>query len=113
VSAQEVRLEDLLGRLVRSATGRPIGVIQGVRARPHGDEYLVHEILLGELGLKARLLGMLEQLPTFRALGLGRPYRTRPIPWQWLDLSDPEDVRFRRTGGRADGRTGGRGTVRR
>jgi hypothetical protein len=103
VSAQEVRLEDLLGRVVRSAAGWPIGVIQDVRAQPHGDEYLVHEILLGELGLKARLLGILQQLPTFRALGLGRPYRTRAIPWQWLDLSNPQDVRFRRGRGRAVG----------
>jgi hypothetical protein len=28
-------------------------------------------------------------------LGLARRYRTRAIPWQWLDLSDPERPRFR------------------
>src|SRR4051812_10008081 len=88
--AREIHLERLLGRVVRTAAGRPIGVIQDVRAYPEGEEYVVREFLLGELGLKAKLLGSLQQLPTFRALGLGKPYRTRPIPWHWLDLSDPE-----------------------
>ncbi len=89
VAAGEVHLEDLLGRVVSSAAGRPIGVIHDVRARPDGDEYVVYEIVLGELGLRAKLLRMMQQLPTFRALGLGRKYRTRAIPWHWLDLSDP------------------------
>ncbi|HJR17729.1 MAG TPA: hypothetical protein VJ808_12830 [Gemmatimonadales bacterium] len=92
----EVRLEELLGRVVRSAAGRPVAVIQDVRARPEGDEYLISEVILGELGFRARLLRMLHQLPTFRALGLGRPYRTRPIPWNWLDLRDPQHPCFRR-----------------
>jgi hypothetical protein len=103
VGTREVRLEELLGRVVRSAAGRPIGVIRDVRAQPHGDEYLIHEVLLGELGVRAKLLGMLQQLPTFRALGLGRPYRTRPIPWDWLDFSDPWNPRFRSAGRHEDG----------
>jgi hypothetical protein len=105
VSSREVGLEDLLGRVVRSAAGRRIGVIHDVRAQPHGEDYLVHEILLGELGLKAKLLAMLQQLPTFRALGLGRPYQVRPVPWKWLDLSDPENIRFRAVSGH-DGKDG-------
>lgn len=87
---RELPLERLLGRVVRTAAGRPMGVIRDVRAYPDGEEYVVREFLLGELGLRARLLGFLQQLPTFRALGVGKPYRTRAIPWQWLDLSDPE-----------------------
>jgi hypothetical protein len=95
MGVREVGLEDLVGRVVRTAAGRPVGVIQDIRALPHGEEYLVHEILIGELGLRARLLGMLQQLPTFRALGIGRPYRTRAIHWSWLDLTDPQHPRFR------------------
>jgi hypothetical protein len=88
--ARELPLERLLGRVVRTAAGRPMGVIQDVRAYPDGEEYVVREFILGELGLRAKALGMLQQLPTFRALGVGKPYRTRAIPWHWLDLSDPE-----------------------
>jgi hypothetical protein len=95
MATREVALEQLLGRVVRSAAGRPIGQIEDVRVKPDGDEYVVSEIIIGELGLIARLLGAAAQLPTFAALGFGRHYRTRAVPWQWLDLSDPERPRFR------------------
>ena len=98
MATREVPLEELLGRVVRSAAGRPIGVIQDLRAQPQGEEYVIREVLLGELGYRARLIGILRQLPTFRALGLGKPYWTRPIPWHWLDWSDPLNLRFRRPG---------------
>jgi sporulation protein YlmC with PRC-barrel domain len=92
---REVRVEQLLGKLVRTAAGRPVGRIEDLRAEPDGDDYVVREIVLGELGFRARLFGMAAQLPTIQALGLARRYRTRAIPWQWLDLSDPERPRFR------------------
>jgi hypothetical protein len=81
--------------MVRSPAGRPVGRIDDIRAEPHGVEYLVSEILVGELGLVPRLVRVAQQLPTFRALGLGRRYRQRAIPWHWLDLTDPERPRFR------------------
>lgn len=92
---REVRVESLLGRVVWSPGGRPVGRIEDIRAEPEGDDYVIHEIILGEIGLLANLVGIAAQLPTFRALGLGRRYRTRAIPWNWLDLSDPERPRFR------------------
>ncbi|HEX6434734.1 MAG TPA: hypothetical protein VFZ87_10850 [Gemmatimonadales bacterium] len=94
--AREVRLEQLLGQVVRSPAGRPVGQIEDLRVEPEGDDYVVREVIVGELGLLAKLLGVAAQLPTFQALGLGRRrYRTRAIPWSWLDLSDPERPRFR------------------
>jgi sporulation protein YlmC with PRC-barrel domain len=95
MSGQEIRLEELLGRVVRSAAGRPIGRIEDVRAQPDGDDYVVHEVVIGELGIWATLLKFAAELPTLRALGLPSRYRIRPIPWDWLDLSDPERPRFR------------------
>jgi hypothetical protein len=105
---RELHVEDLLGRLVRTAAGRPVGYIEDLRAEPEGDDYVVRDVILGELGIRARLFGMAAQLPTFKALGLGRHYRTRAIPWEWLDFSDPDRPRFRadaRTGGPADRET--------
>jgi sporulation protein YlmC with PRC-barrel domain len=95
MAAREVRVEQLLGRMVRTAAGRGVGRIEDLRAEPDGDEYVVREVILGELGLRAMLFGMAAQLPTLQSLGLARRYRTRAIPWQWLDLSDPERPRFR------------------
>jgi sporulation protein YlmC with PRC-barrel domain len=95
---REIRLEELLGRVVRTAAGRPVGRIEDVTAEPEGEEYLVREVILGDLGLRARLFAVAAQLPTFRALGFGGRYRTRAIPWEWLDLSDPSRPRFIPTG---------------
>ncbi|HEX5576205.1 MAG TPA: hypothetical protein VFX42_10050, partial [Gemmatimonadales bacterium] len=103
---------DLLGRLVRTAAGRPVGRIEDLRVQPEGDDYVVRDVILGELGLRARLFEMAAQLPTFKALGLGRHYRTRAIPWEWLDFSDPERPRFVGAEEREDGKggKGGKGT---
>jgi hypothetical protein len=103
VVAREVAFEDLIGRTVRSAAGRPVGRIEDIRVEPEGEDYVVREIVLGELGLRARLYGMAAQVPTFRSLGLGGRYRTRAIPWNWLDLSDPEQPRFKGAGSTEEG----------
>ena len=95
---REIRLEELLGRVVRTAAGRPAGRITDVRVEPDGEEYVVREVILGELGLRARLLSMAAQLPTLQSLGIGGRYRTRAIPWHWLDFSDPSKPRFVQSG---------------
>jgi hypothetical protein len=93
-TAREVRLEQLLGRVVRSAAGRPVGRIEDVRARPEGEDYVVYLVVIGELGFMAKLLSLVAQLRIFHTLGLARRFRTRAIPWNWLDVSDPERPRF-------------------
>jgi sporulation protein YlmC with PRC-barrel domain len=94
-AGREVRLERLLGRLVLDATGRPTGRIEDVEARPDGDAYVVTHVLLGPDGRLAQLLAGAYELPTLRGLGLGRKPRIRRVPWEWLDLSDPECPRLR------------------
>jgi sporulation protein YlmC with PRC-barrel domain len=104
MAGREVRVEQLLGRVVRTAAGRAVGRIEDLRAEPEGDEYVVREVILGELGLRAMLYGMAAQLPTLQSLGLAARYRTRAIPWQWLDLSDPARPQFRGAVGGNNGR---------
>jgi hypothetical protein len=99
---RELRLEDLLGGVVRTAAGRPVGRIEEITAEPEGEDYVVREVILGELGLRARLFSMAAQLPTLQALGLGGRFRTRAVPWAWLDFSDPSRPRFVE-GGKSDG----------
>ena len=97
--AREIRLEEILGRVVRTAAGRPVGRIEDVRAEPDGEDYVVREVILGELGLRARLFSMTAQLPSLKALGIGGRSRTRAVPWEWLDFSDPAHPRFVQPGG--------------
>lgn len=97
--SREIRLEELLGRPVWTASGRPVGRIEEVTAEPEGEDYVVRNVIVGDTGFRARLFSIAAQLPTFRSLGFGGRYRTRAIPWEWLDFSDPEHPRFIEAGG--------------
>jgi sporulation protein YlmC with PRC-barrel domain len=90
MSSREVRFEDLVGRVVQNQHGRPVARIEDVRVEPDGEDYLVTHFLLGPLERLPRIMAFAGEVPTIRALGIGRERRLRPIPWQWLDLSDPE-----------------------
>jgi len=89
VAAREVRLEALIGRVV-TGPGGPFAQIEDVRVEPEGEEYLVRSYILGPLGTWARLAALLWELPTLRALGLGRKSRIRVVSWELIDLADPE-----------------------
>jgi sporulation protein YlmC with PRC-barrel domain len=102
----EVRFEDLVGQVVRNQHGRRIARIEDVRVGPDGEEYLVTHYLLGPIERLPRIMAFAGELPTLRSLGIGRTHQLRAIPWQWLDLSDPEKPVLRE-GGR--GGKGGRG----
>ena len=95
--AREVRLERLIGKLVVDAFGLPFGRIEDVIAEPQGDEYLVTHLLIGPNSRLAQLLASAHELPTLRALGLGRRPRVRRVPWSWFDLTDPDRPQLRRS----------------
>jgi sporulation protein YlmC with PRC-barrel domain len=107
--ASELRLEDLLGKTVRNAHGRPIGRIEDARVEPDGEDYLVTHFLLGPLERLHRLLAFLGELPTLRALGVGHDRELRSIPWHWIDLTDPERPILREEG--KEGKVGKDGKV--
>jgi sporulation protein YlmC with PRC-barrel domain len=101
VKTGEVRLEDLLGRTIRNSHGRAIGRIEEARVEPAGEDYLVTHFLVGPLELWPRVLAFIGELPTLSALRLGLQRRLRPIPWHWIDLSEPETPRLVGRGGKA------------
>jgi hypothetical protein len=86
----DLRFEDLIGKTVRNSSGRAIGRIEDAKIEPDGQDYLITHFLMGPLERLPRLRGFLGELPTFRALGMGRERDLRPLPWHWFDLSDPE-----------------------
>jgi sporulation protein YlmC with PRC-barrel domain len=96
-AAREIRLERLLGRTLVDAHGNRVGTIEDVEAEPVGEAYEVTYVVVGPHGPLARCLAFGHQLPTLRALGLGRRPRLRRVPWTWLDLSDPSHPRLRRS----------------
>ena len=76
-----VRLEDLVGRRVRSAEGAIVGRIEEVRVERRGDDHEVIEYLIGPGALRERLaLGrsLARRAPTLRAR------------WDQIDIRRPE-----------------------
>src|ERR1044072_4082140 len=90
----ELNVEMLLSRRVYALNGRNIGRIEEVRAEWRGSECVVTEYLVGVYAVFERLSGwrigraVLRLLPAKRGAG----YR---VPWNQLDLADPERPRLR------------------
>jgi sporulation protein YlmC with PRC-barrel domain len=78
-----VRLELLLGKLVRDSEGAKVGRLFEVHAEMEGEDCVVREYELGAYGLLVRF-GI--------SFGRRKPLR---VPWDQLDLADPEHPRLR------------------
>jgi sporulation protein YlmC with PRC-barrel domain len=87
----EVNVELLIGRMVCDANGKKVGRIEEILAVEKGDELVVSEYHVGTYGLFERLSAYHVGVGMIRFLG-ARAHVKDPkrIPWQELDLSDPE-----------------------
>jgi sporulation protein YlmC with PRC-barrel domain len=93
----QIHLELLLSKRVLDATGQPVGRIEEVRGEPQGDEAVVKAYLLGPYGLLERLSAWVvgnTVLRLFWARKVGSRYH---VPWDAMDLTDPEQPRLRCT----------------
>lgn len=98
MSNHEIHLERLLGRQVLDSEGTAIGRIEEVRAEQEGSEWVIQEYLVGPAAIVERLSAWTIGLDLLRLFGArkihGTGYR---IPWNKLDLTDPEHPRLRCT----------------
>lgn len=86
----EVHVELLLGKRVHDAKGRMIGRLMSIQAKREGAFCFVTEYHLGAAGLLSRL-----GISTARMFGFDLKRRPQVIPWQLMDLSDPECPRLK------------------
>ena len=89
MATTNVHAELLVGRRVRDASGRVIGRIEAIHVRRRGPHYFVEEYHVGPAAWFERL-----GISTARMIGIGGR-QPRRIPWQQLDLSDPENPRLK------------------
>jgi hypothetical protein len=90
----EARVELLLGMRVLDANGRRVGRIEEIRAEERGGELLVTDYLVGGFGLAKRLSIARFAAGFLRLFGAyGGSANVKKIPWEKLDLSDPEHPR--------------------
>ena len=97
MSARRVRADLLVGRMVRDATGARVGRIRELLielAAPGAREYVVREVELATGGVLDRVLG--PQLAAIVRRRLGRPTNRVRVPWEEIDLTNPQAPRLRR-----------------
>lgn len=96
MGAREVHLERLLSKRVLDVHGRSAGRIEEVRGVRHGSVLEVREYLLGPAALLTRVIRTTLRLPVLRLAARG-PLAPSPhrVPWEAMDLSDPEHPRLR------------------
>lgn len=99
MSEREVRIERLVGRRVRDAHGHDVGRIEEMVAEielhEHGRDYVVQEIQLGHYPVLGFLAGISLGRGLLRTLGRGSGYVRYRVPWEAMDLADPERPRIR------------------
>ena len=91
--AAELHIELLLGRRVAGPDGEPVGRIEEVCAEPAGRDLAITEY---HLGVDAALERLSASLIGWATLGLFRPRQGggHRVPWDKLDLSDPDHPRL-------------------
>lgn len=100
MSARTVALDDLLGRAVHDADGRQIGRIEELEAEivleRGGNDYVVTHFGVGRWGpFDAIARGRIVQ-QLVRRITRARSYVRYDIPWDWMDLGDPEHPKVQR-----------------
>jgi hypothetical protein len=98
MNRQEVRLSDVIGRVVRDIDGHSIGRLEEMRAEielhDHGNDYVVVEFHVGAYGALEALAGAVFARHLLRRIGSLVGYREHRVPWTRMDLSDPSRPRI-------------------
>ena len=95
MAQQEIHLELLLSKRVVDANAQLAGRIEEVCAEQQGEETVIQEYLLGPNALGVRLAVWLTGLRLLHWLGVGKSNRGYRVPWDKMDLTDPEQLRLR------------------
>ena len=90
---RECRVELLLGRRVRDANGEVVGRLEEIVADYVDDEFVVREFHVGAFAILERLDGGRLRRGLLRLIGGDRVYDGYVVPWEHMDLTDPEHPR--------------------
>jgi sporulation protein YlmC with PRC-barrel domain len=95
MARQEIRIELLLGRAVIGLNGRAVGRLEEVQAELQEGRCLVTEFHVGSYAIFERLAAWGLGRTFLHVLGARRKHGGYRVPWEQLDLSDPERPRLR------------------
>ena len=94
MTAQELHLEQLLGKQILDSRGKPVGRLEEVIAIQQADGWVIQEYLVGPLALLERLSAWSLGLTLLRLLGAQKLAVSYRIPWHQLDLTHPDTPRL-------------------
>jgi len=97
MASREVHLELLLGKEVLDSTGQEIGRLEEVQAKQSGEDWVIYEYLVGPAARLERLSAWALGLAILRLFGahkVRRGYKGYRVPWDQLDLTNPEKLRL-------------------
>jgi sporulation protein YlmC with PRC-barrel domain len=89
MKTRKVRLQDLVGEVVHDVDGKRVGRVRSVMVERKGNECVVCEYRLGGEALLARF-----GLSALRLVGWPHSHEPIRVPWDQLDISDPEHPRL-------------------
>lgn len=90
----EINAELLIGRKVCDTNGEKVGRIEEFRVTSEEKACLVEGYLVGTSALIDRLSAWTLIRPIHKSLR-GRMFSVYEVPWEQMDLSDPEHPRLR------------------
>jgi sporulation protein YlmC with PRC-barrel domain len=90
----ELHLEQLIGRCVYDSVGNRVGRIEEVHAKQQGDDWVILEYLVGTAAIVERLSAWNLGTGLLHFLGARKLNKSYRIPWNQLDLSNPEHPRL-------------------
>jgi sporulation protein YlmC with PRC-barrel domain len=90
----EINVELLIGRKVHDVDGEKVGRIEEFKVELDEESCVLDSYLIGSSALIERLAAWTLVRPISRALH-GRFYSLYRVPWQDMDLSDPQHPRLR------------------
>jgi sporulation protein YlmC with PRC-barrel domain len=91
----QIAVELLIGRKVRDSDGKSVGRIEEFRVDRQHNALLVEAYLIGASAVIDRLSAWTLVRPIGRLLRMRQVFRVYEVPWQEMDLSDPEQPRLR------------------
>ena len=89
----EIRVELLIGKKVFDSNGELLGRLEEIHSRPEGKDLVFEEYLVGTYGLLERLSVIPLRIPLLPFISSKKVQPLYKIPWDRLDLSDPENLR--------------------
>ena len=95
MKSRRIHAEHLLGRIVHDADGRRVGRIEEIEAEQTRNGCYISSFILGEHGLLKRLAIRGIEALLFRSITEKGVQRTRGVPWDKLDISNPKRPRLR------------------